>query len=331
MSTLDRTAKAFLVLLCILMACGSTDNDTATPFRSIPQLVSTHVLTDGADTLAPVRLQLLGDTLAVSYNGVPRIDLYDADLVRVGSVNLVEPVKVHPTAFHIDDSMLVVADHARHVIVIYDRKGNLLQSFGTLPDGKTSLTPLALTTYGGIAYVADMALKAVLAVSLVDAGELTERGELILTIPSDTSVHIDLPSALFVTEDGRLLVGNAAQGRINVFTCDGRHVYDFDSLTLPKLFAPQAIALDQVRDPDMQDSSSFDPSGVRQMGRFHVVDGNNGAVHMFGSLGKYIGSYPDDSLLVHPAGIAVNRRSNSIFIADPVARRLHLFTYRDKE
>lgn len=319
------------LILCLGLACGQTDKSPATAFRSSPQLKSTHVLTDGADTLAPVRLQMIGDTLAVSYNGVPRIDLYDAEMVRVGSIDLVDPVKVHPTAFYIDDSLLVVADHARHVIVIYDREGKLLESFGTLPDGKTPLAPLAMTVYGGIAYVADMAQKAVLAVSLVDAGELTERGELILTIPADTSAHIGLPSALFVTEDGRLLVGNAVEGRINVFTCDGRHVYDFDSLTLPSLLAPQALALDEVRDPDMQDSSSFDPSGVRQMGRFHVVDGNNGKIHMFGSLGKYIGSYPDDSLLVRPAGIAVNRRSNSIYVADPVARRLHIFTYRDRD
>lgn len=331
MSTPPATTTILILSVCLVLACSQTDKDTVTAFKSSPQLQSTHVLTDGADTLAPVRLQMLGDTLAVSYNGVPRIDLYDTNLVRVGTIDLIEPVKVHPTAFYIDDSLLVVADHARHVIVIYDRNGNLQQSFGTLPDGKTPLAPLAMTVYGGIAYVADISQKAVLAVSLVDAGELTERGELILTIPSDSSTHIGLPSALFVTEDGRLLVGNAAEGRINVFTCDGRHVYDFDSLTLPNPLAPQALALDEVRDPDMQDSSSFDPSGVRQMGRFHVADGNNGQIHMFGSLGKYIGTYPDDSLLVRPAGIAINRRSNTVFVADPVARRLHLFTYRDRD
>ncbi len=62
---------------------------------------------------------------------------------------------------------------------------------------------------------------------------------------------------------------------------------------------------DDVVDPAMQDSSSWDPSGIRRMGRFHVVDATNQRLHMFSSVGKYVSSYPGDSVLVRPAGIAI--------------------------
>jgi hypothetical protein len=221
-----------------------------------------------------------------------------------------------------------VADHSQHVVVIYDRMGNLITSFGTLPDGVTPLSPFSLFCYGGVAYVGDAALQKVMAISITDAQDITEMGELILTIPNDTLHRIRFPSAVFVTWDGRLIAGDAGDGDVKVFTCDGRYVYSFDAITTEAPMAPQGIDIDNVRDPSMQDSTSFDPSGVREMGRIHLVDANNQQVHMYSSLGKYVTSYSVGDSAGRPSDIAIDRKRNRVYIADPVAGTIMTYEYR---
>lgn len=278
------------------------------------------------NSMKPVRLQWFEDTLFVSYNGVARIDKYTTDLKLVGSIELIDPEPVRPTSFVLIDSLLVVADHARHLVVIYDRNGNFRESFGTTPDGRP-LSPFSLDAYGGVAYIGDLNLGRVLAVSLVDAGEITERGELILTIPGDSSSTIGFPSAVKVTPDGRLLIGNAQSGRVEVYTCDGRHVYNFDSVATDRTIGPQAFDADNVLDPSLRDTTEFDPSGIWGLGRVHLVDANNAKIHIFNPLGVYVASYPDDSLLIRPSGLAVDRKRQRIFVADPGAGKILVFKY----
>ncbi|HSG98645.1 MAG TPA: hypothetical protein VLB27_01260, partial [candidate division Zixibacteria bacterium] len=207
-----------------------------------------------------------------------------------------------------------------------DRTGAYKTSWGLLPDHQTKLSPFALTEYGGVLYLTDLSLRKALAISLVDAPGITERGELTLSFPNDTAWTLRFPSALYVTIDGRLLVGDAGSGHIEVFTCDGRYIYRFDSLNTATLAAPQAFAADHLADPHLMDSATFDPSNVRSQGRIHVADANNGQVHMFSPLGRYVGSYPGDGRLKKPAGITVDKWTRNIYITDPVARRL--FVYR---
>jgi len=266
------------------------------------------------------------DTLYVSYNGVPRIDKYTPSLERVDSIPLTDPEPLNPTSFVLIDSQLVVANHARHLVVVYNRAGSFRQSFGTTPDGRP-LSPFALDALGGVAYVGDLNLRKVLAVSLVDAEGITERGELILTIPSDSAVVIGFPSAIHVTPDGRLLLGDAGSGQVRTFTCDGRHVYDFDPIVQAAPMAAQAIAVDNVSDPRLEDSTVFDPSGIRRQGRYHVADANNACIHMYNPLGEYISSYPGDSTLVRPSGLAVDRRNRRIYVADSGAGKILVFEY----
>jgi len=213
--------------------------------------------------------------------------------------------------------------------VIYDRGGKLRSSFGFLPDQVTRISPLAIDFYGGVLYAADIALRKVLAISMADAPGITEPGELILSIPHDTAVTLGFPSAVMVTPDGRLLVGDAENGLVRVFTCDGRAVYTFDTLSAERVPAPLAFAIDDIMDPALQDSSTFDPSGVRNLGRIHVVDGNNSVVHMFNPLGRFLSTYPADSMLVRPSDIAIDRQENRIYVADPRAKRILVFRYQD--
>jgi hypothetical protein len=272
----------------------------------------------------------MGDTLFVSYMGIPRLDMYTLDLKRVGHIDLTRPEPVMPSAFAVNDSQIVVCDHGKGALVIFDRLGNYIDSFGLLPDQKTRLMPLALAMYQNIAYVADMALKRILAVSLAENPNVASRGELILQIPGSEAGAFGFPSAVFITPDGRMLVGDAGESKIRVFTCDGREVYQFSPVPGQAGIAPQGFALDDRRDPSLQGTDSFDPSGARELGRIHVVDGNKGVVHMFNPLGEFLASYPSDKRLDGPSDITIARRAHRIFIADSRAKRIHIFSYGGK-
>ena len=127
------------------------------PLLRPPVLLKVVELSDPLVNLEPVRLQIEGDTLFVSYNGLPRIDAYNFDLERLATIQLKSAEPVLPTAFTVTDSTFLVGDHHKGVIAVFDRQGNYLDSFGTLPDGSTRLAPIALTSHSGIVYAADMA------------------------------------------------------------------------------------------------------------------------------------------------------------------------------
>lgn len=326
-------AIGLAVGLTVIIATGcirkkeTAKTTTTDSHHTTPVYESAIVITDNADTLQPVRLQWYFDTLFVSYNGRSQIDLFSSDLQKLRSIIIAQPMNVTPTSFVVAESIIVIADHSSSNILVYDRDGKFLDSYGTLPDKETKLQPFDLTFFGGVLYVADIGQRQIMAISMTDAGDVTEKGELILSFPNDSLHSLGFPSALKVTPDGRMLVGDAGEGVIKVFTCDGRYVYDFDKIETPAPLGPQAFAMDDVVDPAMQDSSSWDPSGIRLIGRFHVADANNGVIHLYNSLGKYLASYPGDGRLQRPSGVAVDRGAQRVFVADPAAKRLLTFTY----
>ncbi|HUU44533.1 MAG TPA: hypothetical protein VM118_02270 [Acidobacteriota bacterium] len=324
--------KRALIVLCavtLLAHCGG-EKRPAQAYDALPLFEREVVISEGFDTLRPSRLLFHHDTLYVGYNGVARIDLFSPDLKRIGKIFLNEPVAIVPTAFAIADSEIVVCDHAHRAVALFDRTGIFKTSFGKLPDRETPLSPLAVAYYGGVMYVTDISLQRVLAISLADAPGITERGELILSIPADTTDTVGFPSAVHVTPDGRLLVGDADNGLVRVFTCDGRPVYSFDTVPTALTMAPMAFAVDDVVDPSLQDTASFDPSDVHAQGRYHVVDANNATVHMFNPLGRYIASYPLDKRLVRPSGVAIDPKTARVFVADPQAARVFIYRYRGR-
>lgn len=317
-----------IVLSMCVSQCG-TGAPPPDPFSALPGLEREVTLVAEGDTLHPVRLQIHDGHLWVSYRRQARIDVYSLDVQRVESIRLEVPEPVLPSAFVVTDSLLIVADHSKGMVLAYDAQGALLESFGRMPDQETGLSPLSVTYYGGVAYVADMSQRRILAVSMADAPGITEPGELILTIPRESEPSLGLPSAVHVTEDGRLLAGDATAGQVRVFTCDGRSVYRFDAVPGVQTIAPQGFALDDVVDPELQDPSVFDPSGVRQMGRVHVVDGLHGVVRVYNPLGKYVLTYPAGPRLAAPSGIAIDPSSNRIFVADAPTGRILVYRYED--
>ena len=165
-------------LYCAALACPGCESEQPQDTYAIrPRLLRSVELHDGPNILQPMRLQVVGDSVFVVYKGIPRIDIYDLELERVGSIPLIHPEPVTPSAFAVNDSQMVVADHTRGAIIVYDRAGGFIESFGMLPDSRTRLSPLALTHFQGVAYVADMSLKRVLAISTASTSETAEQGE----------------------------------------------------------------------------------------------------------------------------------------------------------
>ena len=311
----------------VLTSCGPKNTQSESSYADLPVLEYTFSTGTEDDHANPVRIQFRNDTLYVAYTGVARLDLFSRDLKPIGSIPLDDPEPVFPTDFVITDSLIFVCDHARQVIVVYDRNGNFQESYGKLPDNLTQLRPFSLTYLGGVLYVGDAGQRRVLAISMANAAGITEKGELILTIPMDSAQAIGFPSALLVTIDGRMLVGDASSGEVKVFTCDGRYIYSFEAVPTKFRMAPQGFATDDIIDPSLQDSTSFDPSGLRNMGRIHLVDAVAGQIHLFNPRGKYIASYPTEPLLEKPSDIAIDTADNRVYIAEPLTGRILVFNY----
>ncbi len=318
-----------LIIVSILSSCGGEDTTVESSYTNLPVLESTYLAGGEGRQLSPVRLFLKDDTLYVAYTGVARIDLFDKALNSIGSIPLDDPELVYPTDFIVADSEIFVCDHAKQIIVVYDRDGDFLESYGKLPDNMTQLRPFSLAYLGGVLYVGDAGQHGVLAISMTDAPGITEKGELILTIPMDSAFAIGFPSALLITVDGRMLIGDASNGEVKAFTCDGRYIYPFDSVKTKFRMAPQGFAIDNIIDPCLQDTTSFDPSGLRGIGRIHMVDAVAGQIHMFNPVGKYIASYPAGDLLDKPSDIAIDTDSNRVYVAEPVTGRILVFRYGD--
>ena len=320
-----------LIVLAVILVYGCTSDNSIVEkkYSDPPKLLKTITLGDTADTLRPVRIQYLEDTLFVSYNRSSRIDLLDTTGQFIKSLILANPEPIFPTSFDIVDSIIFISDHTRGLIARFDREGNFINSFDLLPDKETPLMPFALNYYGGVLYVSDIRQKSILAISMVDAKGVTGMGELILEIPKDTTRSIEFPSVVYITFEGRLITSDAKSGAIEVYTCDGRYIYDFDSVVTPKIMTIQDMGVDHITDPDLValDTNSFDPSGIRQMGRFHVVDANNSQIHMFNPLGEYINSYNGDSLFLKPSGLTINYRDSLIYVADPLVSKIFVFKY----
>jgi hypothetical protein len=282
---------------------------------------------DAGTERQPVRLQVVGDSLFVSYNGSTVLDCFDGNLEKIASIELRAPEPILPTDFRITESQILVADHAKGVVAIFDRTGKYLDSYGRLPDDATRLMPIALTHHGSVLYVADMGIKQVLAIALASEPGVTESGEIILSIPAVGAGELGFPSAVHVTGDGRLLVGDSGRSKIQVFTCAGRTVYSFETIPGRTRITPLGFAQDDIIDPTAEKEGSSDPSGVRRQGRFHVADGLSGQVHLFSPLGRYLASYPEPGVLDKPSSVAVHAQSGRVFVADPPRGRILVYRY----
>lgn len=299
-------------------------------YTDVPLLEREFQPTEEGPTRQPVGLQTVGDSLFVSYNGSNVLDCFNGDLVRVAEIELRAPELILPTDFRVVGSRILVADHARGVVAIFDRGGHYLDSYDRLPDGATRLMPFALTHHGSVLYVSDTGIGRVLAISLGTEAGGTESGEIILGFPAGTEEAFEYPTAVHVTDDGRLLVGDSGRSTIDVFTCSGRPVYRFDAVPGRERISPHGFAQDDVVDPEASKEDSMDPSGLRRQGRVHAVDRLGGQVHLYSPLGRYLASYPAAGNLARPSAVAVNAGRGRVFVADPAQGLILVYRYKGR-
>ena len=301
-----------------------------TRFSEPPLYVGTEPLRSDGKPLRPYAIRLQHDSLYVSYLGLPRIDIYDLSLKRLKSVRLEESEGGLISSIDVYAGNIYVADLQRQEVRVHDREGRLLDAYRWLPGAKHRIVPHGLTVFRDVLYVTDIAQRQVHAISVVDKPKLTEAGELLFSAPdlNNPRFRFLFPAAAAVTPDGRLLVSDLEKGVVRVLGCDGRYAYSLPDTRSEVLRSPQAIALDNLPNPELLNRRSveFDPSGIETQGRIHVVDREGKRVVMFDAKGAYVASYGSGRLSV-PNGIAIYQDQRLIFIADTQEGALVLFRY----
>lgn len=326
-----KSLTIIILLTIVLISC--TKEPDKIRYDSAPRLIGQKQLTHNGEVQYPIAIQIYRDTIYVAYNRQARIDKFNLNLEKVGWVPLDEIEEVFPTQFYVTDSLIIVTDHFKGRFIIYDHGGHIIASFGSQPGGEITLSPFPVFYYGGVAYIGDIKSRKILAISMVNVEQLTEMGELIIQIPSDTMNLIGFPTALYITLDGRLIAGDSKSGDIKTYTCDGRYIYHFDNIPEYNQIATIDIDLDNISDIRKLalDTISFDPSNIRTHGRLHTVDAKNNKIHMFNTTGEYISSYPPDSLFEKLSGIAIDLRHKKIFITDSKLGKIFTFEYLKPE
>jgi hypothetical protein len=311
---IGRKIKLKLIIsLILLVTLNTSAQDRA------PVYIGEIDVSKFAPGLKPWFVKFKNGNLYISYLGTGRIDVLSQNFRKIKTIELEKPVKI--SSFDIDSDKIFVADNLRGEIFIFDRDGKFVNSFGFLPDGRTRIRPFNLSIYAGNLYVTDLNLNSVLVISADDIPNVREEGELLFIIS-----EIKRPYFARVTPDGRILVSDAGEGKVKVFTCNGKFAYSFESAR--NLVSPAGIAFDDIQDKKLlqEDRKIFDPSGVRRQGRIHISDIKTGTIHVYNSLGYYIFSY-GDGLLEHPVSIDIDTTQNLIVISEPGDMKLKLFKY----
>lgn len=300
-----------------------------TRFDEQPLHVGTVPLADD-EVLQPYALSRSEGSLYVTYVGKKRIDVFDDNFERTGSITLQQPEGALVSSIVVLKDRIYTADLQLKEIRVHDTTGSLVDAWRWLPDGKSRIVPHGITIHDGIMYVTDVSHRMVHAISVEEKPGLTEIGELLFSTPGTRKniPPLQFPACTAVTEDGRLLVSDLAAGIVRVFTCDGRFAYSIPENRQSFLSSPHSMAFDDLPNPKFLERSKeeFDPSGIQYQGRIHVVDRESHRVAVFDSKGNFVLNYGDEDLTV-PNGIVINTTLRTIIIADTQKGALVVYRY----
>lgn len=300
-----------------------------TRFDQPPVFIGLQAIPGGED-LRPFALALNEGKLLVSYLGTDRVDEFSGKLELLRTLHLLPDEQASITGLAAEGDRIYATDFNSGDLLFADYKtGKLVQSYGWQPGNKMRMKALGVTFYNNNLYVSDVASKKMLVIGATTEKDAREEGELIISFPNGRAAEFELgyPTWSMVTADGRLLVSDAKSGEIKVFTCNGRSAYLFEKEGLATLDTPMGIAMDNTPSPAMQakKATSFDPSGVPDQGRIHVVDAKLGRVKVFDAVGKYVLTYGEG--LRQPNGIAINQKKRLIFISDTKLHAIAVYKY----
>ena len=285
----------------------------------------------GEDSLLKPGALFFGDGLYyIAYEGSDRVDVLDRRFERVKTLHLSHGRPAGITGIAAGEGQIYVADSRSGEVRFHNSDGTVRNAFSWLPGKAGRLRPHGLSLFEGNLYVTDLEHRQMLVISVSTVPGITEEGEVLFAVPGpgrDSALFLE-PVNTAVTPDGRILVSDAGTRYVKAFTCNGRFAYEIAPDGGTTFQSPRGIAFDDVQNPSLvrEDARSFDPSGIRSQGRMHVVDGGTGDVVVFDATGRYVLRY-GKAHLRRPDGIAIDRESRTVVIADAGIRGLVAFKY----
>lgn len=179
------------------------------------------------------------------------------------------------------------------IMVLNAKGGTIKENFGR----KYLIKPMGLTYFDGRIYATDIGDHQVKIFS--------RQGKLVARFGDrgDAEGRFAYPHGLAVSGTGRIYVADSNNGRVQIFNRDRHYI---GTLLRPpdtgkRIYLPRAVAIDKL-------------------GRVHVVDALGGAVCVYDSSGEYLFDYGKNHRngggLNYPNGIAVNKETGLVFIAD---------------
>ncbi len=286
------------------------------------------------ETYSPSTLLLHKNGLYVSYVKSNTIDVYVNNARKKTIVLTNKNRPVYPLSFAVSDKNIIAVDYMKKNISIFDKEGKFLDAYKFYPDQKEEITPSALYLHSDVLYVADMRKKRIFSMALIDIKGTVSRGELVNYIPDEKQSAFSFsipqhPASLLLTDDGRLLVSDVMRGKVIAYTHAGAYMYTFqDKRKKVKLSQPMDMAVDGILNPKFKNDNEFDPSGIREQGRYHVVDAFLNRIFVYDSAGYFLFTYGEKEKLKYPRGIAVNKNKGLIYVADAGNSRVVVYRYR---
>lgn len=300
-----------------------------TGYRRSPVFVGMVDLGDhGVDQ--PFAVALKDQNLLVSsFNSDVVLEL-DSNLRYIRTVHLLEGKDASITGVAASGDRLFAVDHLGGELLIADyASGGRVEAFGFLPDKQTRMKPFGVAAAEGQLYLSDFQTRRVHAVSHEKIEGLKDEWELIVSIPTveRDSFHLKEPTFIGLTPDGRLLISDMALGNVQAYSCNGRPAHLFEREGEAGFYGPMGIAFDNLSSPEATGlvDTIFDPSGIFEQGRIHVVDGALAHVKVFDPFGAYLLLYGKE--LRRPAGIAIDQKRRLIFVADQDLGGIALYKY----
>lgn len=321
------SAVAYLTRTVMSRAAAMTEH---TQFDQPPVFIGLQAMPEPGK-LKPFALALSERKLLVSYLGSDRIDEFSEKLDYLRTLHLLDKEPASITGLAVDGDRIYATDFKSGDLLFAEYKsGKLLQSYGWHPGHALRMKALGVAFYKNNLYVSDVASRQMLAIGASTEKDMREEGELITRFPNGRAAEFELgyPTWAMVTPDGRLLVSDAKSGEVKAFTCNGRSAHLFEKGGDADLKIPMGIAMDNLLSPEQlarKKASTFDPSGLNDQGRIHVVDVSLAKVKVFDALGKYVLSYGTE--LQQPNGIAIDQKRRLIFISDTALHAIAVYKY----
>lgn len=309
---------------------NKAENIEATTFAQPPVFVGFKNIEPPDSSAQVFALTMHENKLLVSFLNSDCIQEYSSTLELIRNICLLDGEPASITGIVVEGDRLYATNYKTGELHIADYKtGTLINSFGTYPDQQTRMKLFGLAYRSDAIYASDSRTNQILAISAVAIPDLKDEGELILSFPSSDvkEYRLSFPTFLAITPDGRLLVSDVGNKQVKAFTCSGRFAHLFETEGEAKFAAPMGIAFDDLQSLELLalKDSIFDPSGVYEQGRIHVVDTKLTKVKVFNSLGKYILTYGEE--LEQPNGIAIDQARRLIFLADAKRNGVGLYRY----